>query len=157
MGGETETREREMNADFSGAITLGAQTSADDNRSMPHVIEMRRVLAAHCPGPYSPEIDEFALVLRVGGLLQEFDFEGCSRLRRNRKQRYITVDLGFPLRRWRGVGDAQIREFISESVQAGILCCLKRLEKDQAVVDAPRLLTDLAKAQTAFLSGFDPR
>lgn len=54
-------------------------------------------MANRCKGPYSEEIAEFALVLRVGGNMQEFDFEGCERIRRSRKGKYITVDLGFPL------------------------------------------------------------
>jgi len=78
-------------------ITLGVQSSGDDDRTGEHVLELRKLLAAHCKGPYSDEISEFALVLRVGGNMQEFDFEGCECIRRNRKDRYITVDLGFLL------------------------------------------------------------
>src|SRR6266704_2470699 len=82
-------------------ITLGVQSSGDDDRTAKHILELRRSLATHCKGPYSEEISEFALVLRIGGNMQEFDFEGCERIRRNRKDKYITVDLGFPSRRWR--------------------------------------------------------
>jgi hypothetical protein len=90
-------------------ITLGVQSSGDDDRTAKHILELRRSLATHCKGPYSEEISEFALVLRIGGNMQEFDFEGCERIRRNRKDKYITVDLGFPSRRWRGVPDSEIR------------------------------------------------
>src|SRR5882672_11577904 len=90
-------------------ITLGVQSSGDDDHTDKHVLELRKLLAASCKGPYSEEISEFALVLRIGGKMQEFDFEGCERIRRNRKAKYITVDLGFPSRRWRGVTDSEIR------------------------------------------------
>jgi len=59
-------------------ITLGVQSSGDDDRTSEHVLELRKSLAAHCKGPYSAEISEFALVLRIGGNMQEFDFEGAS-------------------------------------------------------------------------------
>ena len=88
---------------ISNAITLGAQTSGEDNRVDCHILAFRKLLGIHCKGPYSDEIDEFALILRIGGQMQEFDFEGCERIRRSRKQRYITVDLGFPSRRWKRV------------------------------------------------------
>ena len=72
-------------------ITLGAQTSGDDDRTSKHVLELRKLLATHCKGPYSEEVTEFALVLRIGGNMQEFNFEGCERIRRNRKEKYITT------------------------------------------------------------------
>jgi hypothetical protein len=135
----------------SEAVTLGAQTSAEDNRTMTHVLELRKLLARHCTGPYSSEIAQFALVLRIGGGMQQFD-EGCERIRRNRNTRYISVDLGFPSIRWKGASDTQIREFLVEAVETGLLCCLRRLEKDKTEVDASSLLRDFATAKRTFLS-----
>jgi hypothetical protein len=63
-------------------ITIGVQTSGEDTVTHQHVIELRKLLASECKGPYSEEIREFALVLRVGGIMQEFDFLGCERIRR---------------------------------------------------------------------------
>ncbi len=60
-------------------VTLGVQSSGDDDRTAKHVLEFRRLLATSCKGPYSEEITEFALVVRIGGKMQEFDFEGCCR------------------------------------------------------------------------------
>src|ERR1700743_2755605 len=91
-------------------VTLGMQTSGDDDRTDTHVLALRKLLAANCVGPYCDEIAEFALILRIGGNMQEFDFEGCERIRRNRKEKYITVDLGFPPHRWRNRSNAEIRQ-----------------------------------------------
>jgi len=77
------------------AVTLGVQSSADDDRTQEHVLTFRKLLRAFCRGPYAVDIDEFALVLRIGGNMQEFA-DGCDRIRRSRKNRYITVDIGFP-------------------------------------------------------------
>jgi hypothetical protein len=68
-------------------ITLGVQSGGDDDRTNEHVLELRKLLAAYCKGPYSEQISEFALVLRIGSNMQEFDFEGCERIRRDRKDK----------------------------------------------------------------------
>jgi len=48
--------------------------------------------------------------------MQEFNFEGVSEFERNRKQKYITVDLGFPSNRWKGATELGIREYLAEAV-----------------------------------------
>jgi hypothetical protein len=133
-------------------ITVGVQTSREDDRTGRHILDMRKALALHCQGPYSPEIREFALILRVGGEMQEFDFESCDRIRRSRKEHSISVDLAFPSRKWKGVPDKSIREYISEAVETGLLCCIRRLELDKSQVDADRLLSDFARAKYIFLT-----
>ena len=127
------------------------QTSGDDDRTDKHVLELRKLLAVHCKGPYSDEISEFALVLRIGGNMQEFDFEGCERIRRNRKDRYITVDLGFPSQKWRGMSDSAIRSYLANLVETGLLCCVHRLKKDKAKVHEAELMNDFAKVKNNFL------
>ncbi len=134
-------------------ITIGVQTSGDDDRTGRHVLELRRLLAIYCKGPYSEEISEFALVLRIGGSMQEFDFEGCERVRRNRKDKYVTVDLGFPSRKWRGVTDGEIRKYLAEIVETGLLCCLHRLKKDKVKVNEAVLISDFREAKRSFLGG----
>ena len=137
--------------ELTDTITLGAQTSGEDDRTAKHVLELRKLLAKRCKGPYSEEISEFALVLRIGGDMQEFDFEGCERIRRNRKDKYITVDLGFPSRKWRGVTDSEIRRYLSETVETGLLCCLHRLKKDKARVHEAKLMNDFTNVKQHFL------
>jgi hypothetical protein len=132
-------------------ITLGMQTSGDDDRTNEHVLDLRQLMAVHCKGPYSEEVVEFALLLRIGGNMQEFDFEGCERIRRNRKEKYISVDLGFPSRRWRGVSDEEIRKYLTELVETGLLCCLSRLQKDKTQVQSSKLMSDFASVKQMFL------
>ena len=132
-------------------ISLGAQTSGDDDRTDEHVLGLRKLMATHCKGPYSEEVVEFALLLRIGGNMQEFDFEGCERIRRNRKTRHIQVDLGFPSRRWRGVSNEEIRKYLAELVETGLLCCLNRLQKDKTQVQSSKLMSDYASVKQMFL------
>lgn len=140
-----------MNSE-STTISLGAQTSREDDRTAKHILDLRRLLREHCKGLYSANVKEFALVLRIGGEMQQFDFEGCERVRWNRKQQYITVDLGFPSRRWKGASDRQIREYLVEQVETGLKCCVTRLERETPGVDSPRLMMDFLKAKHEFLA-----
>jgi len=133
-------------------ITLGMQTSREDNRTGAPVLRLRMLLREHCKGPYSSEIDEFALILRIGGEMQEFDFEGCERIRRNRKKRYITVDLGFPSYKWKGTADSEICSYVARLVETGLLCCIRRLEKDKVSIDAEKLMSDFGRARDRFLA-----
>lgn len=133
-------------------VTIGVQSSGDDDRTERPIIELRRLLADYCKGPYSPDVREFALVFRIGGEMQEFNFEGCERIRRNRKEKYITVDLGFPSSKWKGVTDSSIRKFLVEAVETGLRCCIRRLEKDRSPVDGDTLMNDFTKVKEIFLA-----
>src|ERR1700683_2609966 len=134
-------------------VTLGMQTSELADRAHDSILELRKLLAHYCQGPYSPEISEFSLVLRVGGKFREFDFEGCDRLRRNRKQKYITADLGVPTHRWRDVSDTAFRSYLIETVETGLLCCVRSLERDKTPIDSGKLMEDFAKVKQLFLEG----
>jgi hypothetical protein len=147
----TKTKVDEQMTSQVETVTLGAQTSREDDRTMRHVLRLRRLLAKHCQGPYSSEIKEFALVLRIGGEMQEFDFEGCERIRRSRREKYITVDIGFPSYRWKGISDEAILGYLAEAVETGLLCCLRRLEKDKTPVDGQKLINDFQQARSQLL------
>jgi hypothetical protein len=136
----------------SATVTLGMQTSELADRTHDSILELRKLLAHYCQGPYSPEISEFSLILRVGGKFREFDFEGCDRLRRNRKQKYITADLGVPTHRWRDVSDAAFRTYLIETVETGLLCCVRSLERDKTPIDSGKLMEDFSKVKQLFLA-----
>ena len=135
----------------SQTITLGMQTSGEDHVTEPHVIALRKLLAAHCNGPFSDDVQEFAPILRVGGVMQEFDFVGCERLRRNRKAAYITVDIALPSKEWKGRSDLHIRRYLLKVVEMGLRCCLDRLRKDRVTVKAEKLLEDFSRVKELFL------
>jgi len=76
-----------------------------------------------------------------------------DRIRRSRKQRYITVDLGFPSRRWKSKSDQDIKVYFAELVETGLLCFARRLDKDKAQIDLQRLISDFGAAKAEFLAG----
>jgi len=132
-------------------VTLGMQTSQEDDRTSQHVLPLRKLLASHCKGPYSSEVREFALILRIGGELSEFDFKGCERIRRHKEKAYITVDLGFPSYEWKGQSDEHIKRYLARSVETGLRCCLERLKRDGIAVESGRLLADYEHVRKQYL------
>jgi hypothetical protein len=133
-------------------ITIGMQTSGEDSVAQQHVIELRKLLASECNGPYSEEVREFALILRVGGIMQEFDFLGCERIRRNRRRQYITLDLSFPSREWKGRDALHIRQFLVDQIETGIRCFVDRLNRDKVNVQGSELLADIARVKAMYLA-----
>jgi hypothetical protein len=93
--------------------------------------------------PYSPHIDELEFVFRVDGDLSAWHFEGCERLRINRKGRYITVDIGVPESRWQVEDEAQLRTYLADCVRQGAELMIAKLEKEKMDVDSKRLRRDL--------------
>jgi hypothetical protein len=59
--------------------------------------------------PYCSEIEQLSFVFRVDGELDAWHFEGCERLRLNRKGRYITLDVGVPEVRWNVSDESTLR------------------------------------------------
>ena len=133
-------------------ITLGMQTSREDDRTSSHVLALRKLLASRCKGPYAKEIKEFALILRIGGEMMEFDFKGCEGIKVNKKNQYITVDLGFPSYEWKGKSDSHIRAFLAGAVLEGLHCCIEHLEKRGAAVDGGRILSDFESVRQEYLA-----
>jgi hypothetical protein len=97
-------------------------------------------------------VREFALILRIGGEMMEFDFTGCERLRRNKKEAYITVDLGFPSHEWKGQSDRHIKQYLAHSVEQGLRCCVDRLKKDKTQVKSEELLADYEHVKKQYLA-----
>jgi hypothetical protein len=81
----------------------------------------------------------------------EFDFKGCERIRRNKKNAYITADLGFPSYEWKDKSDEHIKRYLAQSVETGLRCCLERLERDGVAVEGHRLLTDYEHVKEQYL------
>lgn len=135
-------------------ITLGVQSGGEDagEQTEPHFYPLRKLLQAQCRGPYSPEVDEFSLVLRIDGDIDHWEQEGCDRLRRSKKDRYITVDIYVPRQRWQGVSGVEIRRYLVACVEDAFGRMIAKLRKDKVTVDGDALLRDFAAVKDAYLA-----
>lgn len=135
------------------SITLGVQSGdvASSQATEPFFTALRRLLAAICIGPYSDEIDEFAIVLRIAGEIWNFEGEGCQKLRLNRKGRYVTIDIVLPQERWRGSGPIQLKEYLASSTEEALSLMIARLENSKIKVESTKLRSDAKRAICEFL------
>ncbi len=143
-----------MNTD---TITLAAQVGEADTEDVindPHD-SLRRLLRERCKGPYSPDVDEFALILRFDGQITQWNIEGCAYLRRSFKERYITIDIFVPRDHWKEKTKEEIRMHLANGVREALLRCVARLRKDKTPVDAEKLMADYDLVEKEYLKGID--
>lgn len=113
---------------------------------------LRKQLEIHCTASYSPNIEEFAIVLRICGSLWRFEGEGVQKLRVNRKESYVTADYVVPEARWKGVPIADIKKYLAAATAETLQAMAETLTKSSIDVDSAKLSEDVGKATTAFLA-----
>ena len=134
-------------------VKVGVQSGdvPSSDATSPHTRPLRKVLQAHCVGPYSPDVDQFSLVIRVDGDIWHWEQEGCDRMRRRKKDRYITIDIYVPRSRWEGVPGIEIRKYLAACVEDAFQRMIDKLRRDKVVVDGDALLRDFAIAKAQYL------
>ena len=134
-------------------IPVGVQAGdvPSDRATNPHIRPLRKLLETHCRGPYSADVDEFSLVLRIDGDIWYWNQEGCDRMRRSKKERYITIDIYVPRSRWEGVTGLEIRKYLAACVEDAFQRMIGKLRKDKVVVNGDALLQDFAIVKEKYL------
>lgn len=135
-------------------VTVGVQTGdvPSGRATDPHIVAMRNLLQTHCRGPYSPDVDEFSLIFRIDGDIWHWEKEGCDRMRRSKKERYITIDIYVPRARWEGVSGIEIRKYLATCVEDAFRRMIGKLQRDKVHVDGDALLRDFATVREQYLS-----
>jgi len=135
-------------------ITLGVQAGDPEagNTMNSFFMPLRKLLAKHCVGPYSTEIDEFAFVLRIDGKFGYWNFEGCDKLRINRRGRYITIDIGVPESRWRNNDANNIANYLVDCVAQGLKLMIAKLKKSKIDIRDHDLFADFNTVREKYLS-----
>lgn len=142
----------ELEVDTPETITLPVQYDDASNEVMsPHYMRLRKLLAEHCRGPYSPEVDRFALFLRVDGDLCYWKREGCDGLRRSKVKRRMMIDIYVPRPRWEGVSGVEIRRYLIHWAEESLSRMVRKLQQDKAPVDGDALLRDFALVKERFI------
>jgi hypothetical protein len=134
-------------------ITFGSQMGDTDaaNTVQPHLIKLRKLLVKYCNETYCKEVDEFAPILRVDGEGWYWEFEGCEKLRLSKKNRYITIDVGMPISRWKDIGELEIRKYLISNLREALELMVKRLKKEKYTVTESELWADFSEVEENFL------
>jgi hypothetical protein len=142
-----------MSEERNPAITFGSQMG-DMNVAeiiQPLLIELRKLLKTHCHNRYSQVIHEFAPIARIDGDIWAWNFEGCQKLRINRKEKYITVDIGVPRWAWENKTENEIKTYLLNGLKEAIDLMISRLKKERIEVDELKLYHDLTLVEKEYL------
>jgi len=132
-------------------VSLACEAGGPDVNVHSYILQLRRLLGKHCRGPYSDEVEGFALVLRIDGSIKQYHAEGVDRMRRHKKDKYLTADICIPEKRWKGVTEMGFRRYLSSAVKVSLETCAGYLKKQKVEVDLNRLLLDYAEVEAKFL------
>ena len=115
-------------------------------------VPLYRALAKHVTSPHCSAVDEYAIVLRVDGSLEQFGDEGFARLRYAKARRYITVDVQIPEAIWQPMSKHQFRSYIAHQVKGAIAVCAARLRRDKHAVAEKELYAEIEAAINEYLA-----
>ena len=115
-------------------------------------VPLYRALAKHVTSSHCSAVDEYAIVLRVDGSLDQFGDEGFARLRYAKARRYITVDVQIPKAVWQPMSKPQFRSYIAHRVKEAVAVCTERLRQDKQAVAEKELYAEIEAAINEYLS-----
>jgi hypothetical protein len=115
--------------------------------------ELNRIFEKTLVGSYFRTIKTISIFLRVSGAFWKFEGDGPQRLRINRRNREITIDLVIPETKWR-----VSKSDLQANVQEGIFHCfnllVERARKEGELLNESDLIRDFRQAMETFRSLF---
>lgn len=119
------------------AISVSAQFGGGPGSTLvkPHFFELKKALRSAGREIPCEVIREIAFILRVDGDIVQFNFEGCERIELNRRKKYISIDVGVPVARWKDRSDLEIAEYLAVSMRDGLEQMLSRLRAEKLSCD----------------------
>ena len=102
----------------------------------PHFFALKKALRPAGNAIPCDLLQQIAFILRVDGDIVQFNFEGCENVDLNRKKKYISIDVGVPVKRWQGRSDAEIAAYLIDSMWEGLEEMLARLAANKITCDA---------------------
>ncbi len=121
----------------SEAFSISAQFGGGAGSSVlkPHFFELKKALRLAGAAIPCDLLQQMAFILRVDGDIVQFNFEGCENVDLNRKKKYISIDVGVPIKRWRDRSDAEISAYLIDSMWEGLEEMLARLAANKIPCD----------------------
>lgn len=134
-----------------GVISIGCQGGGPKDNGIGKIkVDLWRLLCEHCVSTYCSEVDHYALALRVGGSITDYDEEKIWKVRRSKKDRYIGADIDIPMLVWSSRTTDELKYYLSEKVIEAIVILVNRLKKDKVDVDKEGLLNEVKNAILKF-------
>ena len=99
-------------------IDVAAQFGGDDAAQLvlPHFRALKAALRGIAFDGFP--IPELAFILRVDGSVSAYGLSGAGNVEFDRKGRYVSIDIGITNADLEGGGDAELAEFIAESIRS---------------------------------------
>jgi len=107
---------------------------------------LKHAFAAFREYSYSKEIAQFSFVLRVDGSVRSWGFEGTDAIKFNRKERYVTADVGVPQSWWQGLPPETVLDNLGKGLLNALLDMLAFLKLKGVEVDSEKVMADFSKA-----------
>ena len=135
-----------------GIISIGAQCGGPEDGGLGDIkIDLWKQFMRHCKNSYCPAIAHYALVLRIGGEFQDYGPESIEKMRRNKADKTIGVDIVIPQKIWHGRTRNELRDYLAKQVKASLKLCVTRLRKDKEPVDEDSLFREIDKSINEFV------
>lgn len=116
-------------------------------------IGLNKRLDTHCQNTHSPEIARYYVTYRFSGQFGDFGFLGITRIRRNHRDKSISCEVGFNDQLLAAHPDDRLHVYLTQVIAESMDCCIRRLEKDRAVIDGQSMRRDIDAAVRDYLRG----
>ena len=87
---------------------------------------------ANSPGLFSESVEYLLVTIFISGEVEDYELDGCSKLRFQPKKRRLMIDLGVTEESWRDQTTESIAEFLADEVDVAYdkaaAWCVKRKE-----------------------------
>lgn len=119
------------------AIDCSAQFGGDDcaNALLPHFRAFKRSFLESDNVLPCRSIERVAFVFRVSGSVRDFAFEGCENIDFNSRKKYISIDVGVQIARWKGRTNSEIARCLAGMLPDGLDQMLTRLKVERIACD----------------------
>lgn len=105
-------------------------------------------------GDYSPDVNEFAFLLRIDGQIhrytEKWQIRGAQKAKRKRD--WIEVEIGIPEEWWQEAIGNGYRQHLAEEVEAGFRSMIEVLQAKKQRIDGQTLLHDWNRIKASYLS-----
>lgn len=131
-----------------GVISIGCQCGGPRDNGIGTIkIDLWRLLCEHCTSTHCAGVDHYALALRIGGTFVDcWTPEQIHRVRRNRKNRFISCDIDIPMAVWQSKSTDQLKHYLAAKVREAIEILVMRLQADKETVDTDILFGEIDQA-----------